>query len=232
MNSLILDLVVVLIFVSFTIMGFRRGAFKSFCGFAGFVFASIFSVFVGEKIYFMVYNNFILPWLKDIVSDMVLRCSFEGLGVLDEAPYDVFAVFLKNRGITSAVLSHIMSSNVSSAVSRKIVQLLEPSVQGIVKSSVVFVSFLVFSGFVKFCLKHIFRFFRSVALNGASEILGGVFGLLKGYVVVAVCMCCIRTAVVYIDDVPKIFSEDLISGSIVFKEFYNRNPIYDFLSNI
>lgn len=231
LNSLILDLVVVLIFVSFAVIGFRSGAFKSFCGFAGSIFASILSVFVGEKISFMVYNNLILPYLKDIVNDLVLRCGSEGFDVLDEVPY-IFAVFLKNRGITSTVLSHIMNNNASSVVSRKIVQLLESSIRSSVKSGMVFVSFLVLSRFVKFCLKRIFKFFRSTALKGASEILGGVFGLLKGYIVVAVCMCCIKTIVVHIDVVPKIFSDDSISGSIVFKELYNRNPIYDFLSNI
>lgn len=231
LNSFILDLVVVLIFISFAIIGFRNGAFKSFCGFASLIFASILSVFVGEKIYFMVYNNFILPYLENIVDDLILKCGAEGFDVLDKVPY-VFAVFLKNRGITSTVLSHIMNNNASSVVSHKIVQLLEPGIRNCVKSGFVFILFLVFSGFNKFCLRHIFRFFRSTALKSASEILGGVFGLLKGYIVIAVCMCCIKTAVVYIDVVPKIFSEDSISRSIVFQKFYNRNPIYDFLSNI
>ena len=151
--------------------------------------------------------------------------------ILDKIPNSI-ANFLITQKITPTVLNHIMNSNTPATIPQKISDILKPGVVSILKSCFILCASAVFSSVVRFFSKYIFKLFRSSLFKGTSSILGGVFGFLKGYVVIAVCMCCIKSALPFWSNVPEIFSENSVSGSIVFKKFYNHNPVYEFLSNI
>lgn len=231
MNSLILDLSVTAILIIFVASGFRKGAFRSFWGFACSVFVSIVSIFVAGKASEYVYSNFISGYLEKTIEGTMAVSGLNTHKILDKIPNSI-ANFLITQKITPTVLTHIMDSNTPAAIPQKISDILKPGIVSILKSCFILCASAVFSSVVRFFSKYIFKLFRSSLFKCTSSILGGVFGFLKGYVVIAVCMCCIKSALPFWSNVPEIFSEDSVSGSIVFKKFYNHNPVYEFLSNI
>lgn len=231
MNSLILDLSVTAILVIFVASGFQKGAFRSFWGFACSIFVSIMSIFVAGKASEYVYGNFISGYLEKTIKSTVVASGLNTYKILDKIPNGI-ANFLISQKITPEVLNHIMDSNTSATIPERISAVLKPGIVSILKSCFILCALAVLSSVMRFFSKYVFKLFRSSLFKGTSSILGGVFGFLKGYVVIAVCMCCIKSALPFWINVPEIFSESSVSESVVFKKLYNHNPVYEFLSNI
>lgn len=230
LNSLILDLAVISVLIIFAVPGFRKGAFKSFLGFLSSVFVSILSVFVAQKISLFVYDSFMYPYLEKTIEKLISETGLNAFEVFHKIPRFI-ASFLEARGITPQELNHIMNNSVSSTIPQKISQIIKPGILSVLKSIFALCAFVVLSMIAKSVSRYIYKIFSSSLLKGAFGILGSFFGFLKGYIVIAIFMCCLRTAVPFWSKIPDMFSAESISSSIIFKEFYNHNPVYEFLSN-
>lgn len=230
MNSLMLDLAVVLVLIIFGIPGFRKGAFKSFLGLVSSIFVSILSVFVAQKISLFVYDNFLYPYIEKTIEKLMSESGLNASEVFHKIPGFIVS-FLEARGITPKELNHIMNNSVSSAIPQRISQIIKPGILSVLKSLFALCAFVVLSVIAKSVSRYIYKIFSSSLLKGAFGILGGFFGFLKGYIVVLIFMCCLRTVVPFWSKIPDIFSPESISSSIIFRELYNHNPVYEFLSN-
>ena len=69
-------------------------------------------------------------------------------------------------------------------------------------------------------------------IKHTNTLLGGIFGLFKGYISILVCMCCLRAIIVIKQDVSQIFSEESISNTMIFNKIYENNPIYNFFIGV
>jgi uncharacterized membrane protein required for colicin V production len=92
--------------------------------------------------------------------------------------------------------------------------------------------FIIFLFISKFFSGLISNMLKVSLLKKSNTLLGGLFGLLKGYIALTVCMCCLKVLLPMARNVPDIFSSESISSTFVFKELYNNNPVYEFFKNM
>lgn len=218
-------------FIAFMVCGFQKGAFRSFLGFVVSLFISFLSMHFASKVAEFTYENFICPYLEETILKSLSYNDVTSFEVLKKIP-SFISNFLKSKGITQRELNHIMDNSVCFATHQRICNMLKPDIVRVLRSIIAFCIFTVLSisaNIILWCTSKVFRF---PIFGKTFRILGGFFGLFKGYVILITCMCCLKVTIPFWDSVPDIFSNESISGSVVFKELYNHNPVYEFLSNI
>ncbi|MDO4504557.1 MAG: CvpA family protein [Clostridia bacterium] len=233
MNSLLLDISVVMIFCIFIILGFRSGVIKSFLSFAGYIFSSLSSVYCADISSKFVYFNFIEPEILKKVENQIVSKTFNLDKLLNSIPKPILE-FLPKNGITPSTISHIINNNTVSVSAQKIVNSFSPIIIDILKSSFTAVLFIAFVMLTKWISKLIFRICKFSPIKHTNTILGGIFGLFKGYISILVCMCCLRAIITIKQDVDvsQIFSEESISNTMIFNKMYENNPIYNFFIGV
>lgn len=227
MNSLILDLAIVLVFGVFLFAGFRNGVINAFLSFASSIFAGFLSVYFAGTFSSWVYLKIIGPVIRKRAEDMIISNSFTSENFLAGLPRFV-TEYLKANKITSSYLDHIINNNAYAIVPDKISEILAPVVIEALKSVFVALLFVVFVVLSKFIVRVILGFFKSSLIRKTNTFLGGIFGLLKAYVFITVLLCCLRSLVYISPETPSFLSGDSVSNTVIFKKMYNNNPVYEF----
>lgn len=227
MDSLILDLAVVLTFGVFLFLGFKKGIISSFFSFVSSVFSGVLSAYFSRHLSLWVYSNIIGPAIVRKAEKFMVGNSLNSENFLNHFPKFI-SKYLESSGITPFSLEHIMNNNAYGIVPEKISEIFEPIVTDVLRSVFVVVLFIVFMFVSKLLVRFVLGLFKSSLMRKTNTFLGGIFGLLKGYMVIAVALCCLRAVVCVSPNTLNVFSEDNISNTIIFKEIYNNNPIYEF----
>lgn len=226
MNAFILDVSVMAILFLFIIAGYRGGIMRSFIIFIGSIFSSIFSGYFSGKLANFVSEKVVLPGIERQIANDISIGEFNFEHFLSNLPN-----FIRNSleiyGITPLRLDHIMNNSMKQEIPAKIANLVKPVFVNIFKSVFSVLIFAVLALTVRIIIRFISRLCKHRAMNQANSFAGGFFGALKGYLVIAVLMCCIRSLTLVMSDLPEVFSNETISSSVVFKELYFNNPVYD-----
>ena len=226
MNAFILDVSVIAILFLFIIAGYRSGIMRSFMIFIGSIFSSIFSGYFSGKLANFVSENVVLPSIeRKIANDISIgEFSFERfLSILPKFIGNSLEIY----GITPLRLNHIMNNSIKQEIPSKIASLINPVFVNIFKSIFSVLIFAVLALAVRLIIRFISRLCKHGAMNQANSFAGGFFGALKGYLVIAVLMCCIRSLTLVVSNIPEVLSNETISSSVIFKELYFNNPVYD-----
>ncbi len=231
MNSLILDVLIILIFSIFLIAGFRSGIIKSFLSFTGAIFSVFFSVYFADMLSRVIYSNFIEPSLIKKIGEALTINHANANQLFNKLPKFILN-YLPSYGITPSSVNHIINSSNTNAIPARISVLFAPIIINAFKSLLVVILFIVFLIFMRILSKLILKVFKVSVLKNANTFLGGIFGLFKGYIAVAVCMCCLKVLIPSGNNISKILSEESISYTVVFKELYNNNPVYELFKSI
>ncbi len=231
MSSLILDVSIVVVFLIFLFIGFKSGIMNAFLSFVGTVFSALFSIYVAGKISDWIYFDLIAPSFMKKIETLISQNSLSANSVLEKFPR-LLINFLPDYGITPFSLNHIIDNNAKSEIPLKISELLAPTVINILKSWFTVLLFIIFVVLTKVISKFIVRLFKSSVIKKANTLLGGIFGLFKGYVAIVICMCCLKNLLPFVQNVPEVFSDESISNTLVFKELYYNNPIGELFKNI
>ncbi len=232
MNGLILDVSVVLIFLMFLLLGFRGGVMKSFLSLAGAVFSVLFSVYFANILSHYMYISFIEPSLIKEISKVIAANSVNVEHIFDKLPKFILNS-LPSYGITPASVNHIINSNsTAAAIPCKVSALFSPVIINILKSVLTALLFIIFLLLMRIFSKLILKIFKISLLKKSNTLLGGLFGLLKGYIALTVCMCCLKVLFPTVKNAPDILSAESISSTFIFKELYNNNPVYELFKNI
>ncbi len=227
MNSLILDLAIILVFGIFLFLGFKNGILSSFVSFVGSVFAGFLSVYCGGKLSVWVYSSVIGPAIKKKAENLILTNSLNAENFLNRLP-KFFVSYSKISGITPFSLEHIINNNAHNIIPEKISEIFAPVVTGALKSIFVVLLFILFMMASKIIFKFFARILRFSLMKKTNTILGGLFGLLKAYVMVTIALCCLKSFACISETTSNFISEENISNTVIFKEMYNNNPVYEF----
>ncbi len=227
MDSLILDLAIILIFGVFLFLGFKNGIMRSFFSFVSAVFSGLLSVYFSKPLASWVYFNAIAPAIRKRAMDLIQNDLVTSENFLVHLPKFIVR-YIESNGITSSFLDHIMNNNAQKNVPEKISEAFAPVVTDALKSVFVVILFITFMALSGIVVKFILNLFKSSLMKKTNTILGGIFGLLKGYVSITIALCCLKSVLCISQNVPYIFSEEIISNTAVFKGMYNNNPIYEF----
>lgn len=232
MNGLILDIFVVVIFLIFLLSGFRSGVMKSFLFLAGAVFSVLFSVYFANMLSKCIYVTFIEPSIIKEIGKLMAENSLNVQQIFNKLPKFILNS-LPSYGITPASINHIINNNSTvSVIPGKISELFSPVIINVLKSVLTPLLFIIFLLLVRIFSGLILKMFKISLLKKSNALLGGFFGLFKGYIALAVCMCCLKSLLPVVQNVPDILSPESISSTILFKELYNNNPVYELFKNI
>lgn len=228
---LILDVSVVAILIAFAFAGYKSGIFKSFLSFISTMFSGIFSVYTANILSKIIYANIISPQIQSKIQLSSIKNFSSAEQILNLfSPW--FVKFLSELRITPKEINHIIVNGNLNSIPSEISELLCPLITNILKSilaPVIFALLLVVANVLFRCVS---KLFRINFLKSTNSLAGMIFGLLKGYIVVMILICCLRIFVSVDSDFPEVFSPSNISSTVVFKEIYNNNFIYSFYKKI
>ena len=231
LNSLILDLSVILVFCLFLISGFKNGLIKSFFGFISFVVSSCAAVYLADYASLTVYQGFIAPAISRETENLIAKNSFDASAVFSGLPNFVLNM-LPNYGITPSNLNHIINNNAMGVLPSKIADVFLPMIIGILKPIFTALLFTILLFLTRFLIAFIIKLFKVPVLRQANNLIGGIFGFLKAYIVVAVFMFCLKGFLPFWENSPNIFSTESVHKTVVFKKIYENNLINKFFPNI
>lgn len=226
MSSLVLDICIIAVFAVFILMGFRSGVMRSFVMFVGAIFASVFSGYCSGKVADFTFQTFVSPSIESRVAKSISESTFSFQTFCGDLP-GFLRDTLASYGITPSEFNHIISNSTESEIPVKVAKLVEPAFTGVFKYIFSILIFIILMLVVRLSSRFILKLFKHKPINKANSLAGGFFGALKAYVVVAVSLCCIRALLPMMQNPPEMLSGESISSSMVFKEFYFKNPIYD-----
>ena len=231
MYPLVLDVSVVGILIVFALAGYKSGIFKSFLSFISTMFSGIFSIYIANILSKIVYTNVISPQIQSKIKLSPIKNFSSAEQILYLFP-SCFVKFLNELRITPKEINHIIVNSNLESIPFKISELFYPLITNVLKSILAPVIFVLLLVFVNVFLRCISMLFRINFLKSTNSLIGMIFGLLKGYIVVTILICCLKIFVSVDNNFSEVFSPGNISSTVIFKEIYNNNFVYSFYKKI
>ncbi len=221
------DLIIVGIVLFFAIIGLQKGIFITLVNFIRYVLGFSLCVFSADRLPQPIYDNFLQDKIQNMVNKKIVTSSNidEIINNINES-VDSLPTFLKNSISVSSL--KISSSNISQNITNEV---FEPLILGILKVLIFIIVFILFFGITGAIIHHI----RKKSKNKRKEnkkksivvftdrLLGFVFGMLKGALVVFVFV----SIITYLLGIPSITSNRFLqtaADSQLYKLLLNYNP--------
>ena len=231
MYPLILDISVVAILVEFAFAGYKNGIFKSFLSFISAMFSGIFSIYIANILSKIIYINVISPQIQSKIELSSVK-NFSSAEQILSLFSPCFVKFLNELRITPNEINHIIVNGNLDSIPSKISELLYPLITNVLKSILTPMIFILLLVLFNVFLKFISMLFRVNFLKSTNSLVGMIFGVLKGYIVATILICCVKIFVSVDNNFSEVFSPDNISSTVIFKEIYNNNFVYSFYKKI
>lgn len=230
MSLAVFDIFSIIIFAIFIFLGFKNGMIKSFLLFLNSIISWIISVYLSKFMAYSIYNRFFEPDIIKNVKLLSVGKNFNSKILFDTLP-SIFTKYLYGKGITTSKITHIISSVSKEVLPEKISQILMPTITDVIKyfgSGIIFIIIL-FLG--RLAVKFILKSFKCKAINYSDKILGGFLGFLKGYVAILLIACVLKAFLPFFsgDNKNIEFIASNVNSSVIFKQIYNKNPMYNLL---
>ncbi|MBQ7505344.1 MAG: CvpA family protein [Ruminococcus sp.] len=233
---MILDIIIVSVVLMFALIGLKRGIAKTVYGLLCLAAAGILAYLSGKLLAEFVYNNFILSSITDSV-----KTSFEASSVNSEKVSEnvftalpaIFSGVLAGMGITQKGFASSLDSAsdfTQKAAMTTVENVISPVLISFLSVGFIALLFIIFILILKFVIgRKILKLFKLPVIKWVNSLLGFVFGVGEGAVIVFVGITVLRIVSFFSSD-PTI-SKELIDSSHIFSSIY----YWDFtvlLSNI
>lgn len=217
------DLIIVGIILFFAIIGLQKGIFITLVNFIRYVLGFSLCVFSADRLPQPIYDNFLQDKIQDTVNKKIVTSSNidEIINNINES-VDSLPTFLKNSISVSSL--KISSSNISQNITNEV---FEPLILGILKVLIFIIVFILFFGITGAIIHHIRKKRKENKKKSivvfTDRLLGFVFGMLKGALVVFVFV----SIITYLLGIPSITSNRFLqtaADSQLYKLLLNYNP--------
>ena len=193
--NIMLDLVILCVFVLFTVIGIRRGLVKSAAHFLGSILAAFFASALGGAIANFAFNTLfrdaLVKRISESLSSMGTGSMFSAIeNVLSSLP-DFIVRALQQAGINSNTLAAAVADR-SSQAAELITDALSPVFVSFLKVLAVIVLFALFMILVRVLADMVAGVFRLPMLRQLNGTLGGLFGFLLALVSVWIAVSAIQ----------------------------------------
>ena len=220
---MITDIIIVAIVVLFTVIGVKRGLAKTLLNLAGLVLTAISAYYISSFLSQLIYDAFLK---QTIITNIQQIIEQNGIGYalsncLEAVPQWINGILSFIVGIFGMSLSEyqnqlVLSSNFSSSTSQAVENVLAPVVTSVFGMILLIVLFIIILIIVKKLVKLISKVFNIPVIKQINQLLGGIFGLAEGLLVVFIAVN-IFTVVTEFSN-PSLLNSELFSGAI-FKFF-------------
>lgn len=221
--NFMLDIVILCVFILFTVVGIRRGLVKSAAHFLGSILAAFFASALGGAVAKFAFNalfrDALVERIGESLSSLGTGTMFSAIeNVLSSLP-DFIVRALQQAGITSNTLEAVVADR-SGQAAELIADSLSPVFISFLKVLAVIVLFALFMILVRVLADMVAGVFRLPMLRQLNSALGGLFGFLLALVSVWIAVSAIQVFTPMLAaeaqaDVELVLDHSLLAGLIV-----------------
>ncbi len=227
MSALLLDVSLILIYMIFAFTGFKSGIIKSFLTFINSIFSSFAALYFSKVFSNLTYNYYFKPLLSNYLINNLPECNFNTRDLLEKVPERVIKILLSS-GITFSNITHIIGKVDKEFLHERIIEIFKPIFMEFTRSLLSSILFILFISLGHLIIRLILKFLKLGAIKNISKVIGSIFGILKGYIIISIFMCCLKAIIPYCGNKTyNLFTHDSISSTKIFKHMYINNPIYE-----
>lgn len=222
--NFVLDFCVVFILVLFVYFGYRRGFSRSILSclaiFISFAISNLLSTFLSKKIFDIFIRPSVFEKVSNILAnDQILDPSQKIAAIMDCCPKFLQGSF-DNYLITGDAISDKFNL-VNNAAAEKITDLLSPVFINFISIILMTVLIALCLFLFKFVRRALLKVFKAPGLKQVDQLLGILFGFIKGILIIFIAVFFIRLAVpISNKSEATVFSEKIINETYIFKHFY------------
>lgn len=224
--TFLLDLIIILLFVIFVLIGIKRGAIKTLLNLVSVWLAVFLSSVLGsgiaQWIYDVCFKNGITQGINNTLSQTGTAYTVEN--AIDSIPDFVFNA-LSAFGVTKDSLLSQTEGTVSSAqssISNAVEGIISPILTSIISFFLIIILFILLLVLFKFLIKLISGLFELPVLHFFNKVLGGVLGAIEGVAFVYLLVVLIKIILPFTGE-DFFITQLMIDESIIFKTLYDIN---------
>ncbi len=237
----LIDLLFLAIIIVFAIFSYRRGFMRTILEVVAFVLAIVLASFLSKPVGSIFYNSFIRSNVENHIENSINEINFDNKTVSkDDGARIVFENIpefawniAKGTGVREDnIIAKVKNNNFTSIQATDMI--IDNVVEPIVLPATQAVSFIILSAVLIFLLR---LFAKMISKENEDDgfstdkLIGGIFGIAKGFVVVYV-VCALLQIIYYSNaDTSQGFGE-MLSKSEVFNFMVNNNPVIEGLKNM
>ncbi len=226
--GLFFDLAILVLVIVFLVVSCRKGAVRSLIEFIGslaaVVLAFVLSIFLADFLFNALFRDSMVRSVEHALQSAVGQETVQQI----TAAFDSLPGFISNAVNVGAVTPQISSAltvSTQKAAEAVIDLAAGPVIKMLMRVLLVIVLYLVLKIVVRLVAFTGDRIARLPVLNQLNGLCGAVLGLVKAALVVLVSVAVIRAVVPMMEE-PRVFTQENIQQSYVFRYLYEHNPVY------
>ena len=232
----ILDILIVVIFLSLTIMGWKRGLFKTVMSFASYIIAFIAANMFGPRLSAYISESYLAQSIQDGILKRfasILAKPVESMDInvlLKDKPSE-FVQILKDFGFSPEDVSSMVAKKgeeagaaVNEYVAQNVAAPVVDALSGAIAFAAIFLGALIVLRLITFIVDKIVRL---PVLNTINRVFGLILGIISGALLCYIFVVIVVIAMPYIQTSPLgtgTDSQKIIDGTLIFKQLYENNP--------
>ncbi len=230
MNFTILDIITVIVILVFAVFGYRNGILKTIISAVGTLLASLMSSVLSKPIAEAIYNGAFKPTIISKADSAIKLARQEGKSILDSV-LDTLPNFVANSlgsfGVNAPDLKSA-SDHGASQVERMLAPIFISFIS-VITAILLFVALMII---FKIICAVIYKSMDDSALNFIDALIGGVIGIVEGFIIIMLAAFIIRIATPHMGTVPAPISDETIASSTIFEGIYNSPVITGIVSAV
>lgn len=220
---MVADIIILAIIILFAVVGVVRGFARTLANFVGIAVAAVVSYYISDFLSQFVYDTFIKETVITNLQQTIQQSGFDYAvaNSFEAVPEWIMGIISTIVGLFGATAEDFQSSiaipeNLTTTAAQTIERTIEPVITTIFSSLLMFVLFIILLIIVKKLIKIIVKVFDMPVIKQINQLLGGLFGIAEGCVLVFVAVN-IFFAVIQTAGSPMLENE-MLSGTL-FKFF-------------
>lgn len=220
---MITDIIIVAVIVLFAIIGVKRGIAKTILNLAGLVLTAISAYYLSSFLSQFIYDSFLKQTVITNIQQIIEQNGIDYAlnNCLEAVPQWINGILSFFAGIFGVSLDEfesqlIIPSDISSSTSQVVESAVAPVVTSVLSIIFVIVLFIMIFIIVKKLIRLASGVFNIPVIKQINQLLGGIFGLAEGLLVVFIAVNIFDIVTGYTN--PALLSNELFCGAI-FKFF-------------
>lgn len=220
---MITDIIIVAVIVLFALIGVKRGIAKTILNLAGLVLTAISAYYLSSFLSQFIYDSFLKQTVITNIQQIIEQNGIDYAlnNCLEAVPQWINGILSFFAGIFGVSLDEfesqlIIPSDISSSTSQVVESAVAPVVTSVLSIIFVIVLFIIIFIIVKKLIRLASGVFNIPVIKQINQLLGGIFGLAEGLLVVFIAVNIFDIVTGYTN--PALLSNELFSGAI-FKFF-------------
>lgn len=216
---MITDIIIVAVIVLFAAIGVKRGLAKTILNIAGLVLAAISAYYLSSFLSQLIYDAFLKQTVINNIQQIIEQNGIDYAlsNCLEAVPQWINGILSFIIGIFGMSLNEyqnqlVLSSDFSSSTSQAVENVLAPVVSSVFGMILLVILFILIFIIVKKLIKHISRVFNIPVVKQINQLLGGIFGLAEGLLIVFIAVNIFVIVTEFSN--PALLNNELFSGAV------------------